>query len=255
MFDKKNKNINIKSNERVDELHINDLVIIQDPDKFCFGIDAVLLSDFAKVNGNKEQVVFDIGTGTGIIPILMSAKTSAKKFIAIDIQEDSVEIAKRSVELNNLEDKIEIKCLDVKDVTKHFKKGSVDVVTSNPPYMNKGGGLVNEFDSKAIARHEIFCNLEDVIKCASDLLRYKGKFYMIHRPNRLCDIICTLRKHRLEPKTIRFIQPYEDKEPNIVLIESVKDGGALLKILPNLVVYDKDRNYSEEINKIYNRDK
>lgn len=246
-----NNNIARIDELRIDELHINDYVIIQDPNKFCFGIDAVLLSDFAKAS--KSDIVFDIGTGTGIIPILMEAKTDAQKFFAIDIQKESVEIARKSVLLNNLEEKIEISHLDVKETFTQFKRGSIDVVTSNPPYMNQGGGLINEFDSMAIARHEIFCNLDDIVKTASDLLRYKGKFYMVHRPNRLCDIICTLRKHRLEPKTIRFIQPYENKEPNIVLIESVKDGGAFLKILPNLVVYNNDRSYSDEINKIYGR--
>ncbi len=239
----------LKENERIDDLHRNNYVIIQDKKRFCFGIDAVLLSDFAKAK--KNDVVFDIGTGTGIIPILMCAKTKAKKFFAIDIQEESVDMAKRSVGLNKLEDKIEILHLDIKNVFDKFKKNTIDVVTSNPPYMNMGGGLINEYDAKAIARHEIFCNLDDIVKATSLLLKPNGKFYMVHRPNRLCDIICTLRKYKLEPKTIRFVQPYEDKEPNMVLIESVKNGKAFLKILPNLIVYNKDNQYTEEINKIY----
>ena len=239
----------LKENERIDELHRNNYVIIQDPKKFCFGIDAVLLSDFAKAKDG--DIVFDIGTGTGIIPILMSAKTNAKKYFAIDIQKESVDMAKRSVEINNLSNKIEVFHLDVKNVFEKFEKNSVNVVTSNPPYMNIGGGIINEYDAKAIARHEIYCNLDDIVKTASMLLKPKGKFYMVHRPNRLCDIICTLRKYKWEPKTIRFVQPYEDREPNMLLIESIKNGGSLLKVLPNLIIYNENRQYTDEINKIY----
>lgn len=239
----------LKENERIDELHRNNYVIIQDVKRFCFGIDAVLLSDFAKAK--KNDIVFDIGTGTGIIPILMSAKTEAKKFFAIDIQKESVDMAKRSVELNKLNDKIEIFHLDIKNVFDKFEKNSVNVITSNPPYMNMGGGIINEYDAKAIARHEIFCTLEDIVKATSLLLKPNGKFYMVHRSNRLCDIICTLRQYKLEPKTIRFVQPYKNKEPNIVLIESVKNGKVLLKVLPNLIVYNENRQYTDEVNKIY----
>ncbi len=239
----------LKENERIDELHRNNYVIIQDAKRFCFGIDAVLLADFAKAK--KNDIVFDIGTGTGIIPILMSAKTEAKKFFAIDIQKESVDMAKRSVSLNNLDDKIEIFHLDIKNVFEKFEKNSINVVTSNPPYMNVGGGIVNKYDAKAIARHEIFCNLEDIIKVTALLLKPNGKFYMVHRPNRLCDIIYTLRQYKLEPKTIRFVQPFEDKEPNMVLIESIKNSKPFLKILPNLIVYNKNKQYTDEINKIY----
>ncbi|MBS5793844.1 MAG: tRNA1(Val) (adenine(37)-N6)-methyltransferase [Clostridiales bacterium] len=239
----------LKVNERIDDLHRNGYTIIQDPKKFCFGIDAVLLSDFAKAK--KDEIVFDIGTGTGIIPILMSAKTSAKKYFAIDIQQESVDMARRSIKLNKLTDKIEVFHLDIKKVFEKFEKNSINVVTSNPPYMNMGGGLINEYDAKAIARHEIFCNLDDIVKATSLLLKPNGRFYMVHRPNRLCDIICTLRNYKLEPKTIRFVQPYENKEPNMVLIESVKNGKAFMKILPNLIVYNKNKQYTDEINRIY----
>lgn len=239
----------LKVNERIDDLHRNGYTIIQDPKKFCFGIDAVLLSDFAKAK--KDEIVFDIGTGTGIIPILMSAKTGAKKYFAIDIQQESVDMARRSIKLNKLTDKIEVFHLDIKKVFEKFEKNSINVVTSNPPYMNMGGGLINEYDAKAIARHEIFCNLDDIVKATSLLLKPNGRFYMVHRPNRLCDIICTLRNYKLEPKTIRFVQPYENKEPNMVLIESIKNGKAFMKILPNLIVYNKDKQYTDEINRIY----
>lgn len=239
----------IKDGERLDDLHRNGYMIIQNPNKFCFGIDAVLLSDFARAK--KGASVIDIGTGTGIIPILMCAKTNASKYIGIDIQEESVDMAKRSVLINKLDDKIEILHLDVKNAENNLKKGSFDVVTSNPPYMNIGGGLLNEYDSKKIARHEILCTLDDVVKTTSSLLRSKGEFYMVHRPSRLCDIITTFRKYKLEPKIIKLVQPYKHKEPNILLIKGVKDGNAMLTFLPNLVVYEDDGKYTKEINDIH----
>ena len=239
----------LKENERIDELHRNNYVIIQNKDKFCFGIDAVLLSSFA--NAKKGDKVFDIGTGTGIIPILMSAKTNATDFSAIDIQEESVDMARRSVLLNNLQNKITVEHLDVKNIFSKFEKNTFDVVTSNPPYITGGSGILNDFSSKAIARHEILCNLYDILKGASGLLKPKGKFYMIHRPNRLADIMEGLRKYSLEPKVIRFIQPYKDKEPNMVLIEAVKNAGILLKVMPTLVIYDENKNYTKELYDIY----
>ncbi|MDE6182214.1 MAG: tRNA1(Val) (adenine(37)-N6)-methyltransferase [Eubacteriales bacterium] len=239
----------LKENERIDELHRNGYVIIQDTKRFCFGMDAVLLSSFA--TAKKGDKVFDIGTGTGIIPILMEAKTQASEFFAIDIQEESVEMAKRSISLNKLEEKIKVYHLDIKNVFDKFEKNTFNIVTSNPPYMNMGGGLLNDFTPKAIARHEILCNLDDILKGASGLLKPKGKFYMVHRPNRLADIIEGLRKYKLEPKTIRFVQPYENKEPNMVLIEAVKNGGAMLKILPTLIVYNENKEYTKEIYDIY----
>lgn len=241
----------LKDGERLDELHINDYKIIQHPEKFCFGIDAVLLSDFAKAKSG--DLVLDIGTGTAIIPILMSAKTKANEFHGIDVQYESIEMSRRSIEFNDLNDKIFLHHIDVKELSDKFQKSSFDVVTSNPPYMNEGGGILNEHTPKAIARHEILCTLEDVVKSASGLLKSKGRFYMVHRPNRLCDIICTLRKYKLEPKTIRFVQPYDGAEPNIILIESIKDGGAFLKYMQNLIVYNEDRSYTREIDLIYGR--
>lgn len=239
----------LKENERIDELHRNNYVIIQNKDKFCFGIDAVLLSSFA--NAKKGDKVFDIGTGTGIIPILMSAKTNATDFSAIDIQEESVDMARRSILLNNLQNKITVEHLDVKNIFSKFEKNTFDVVTSNPPYITGGSGILNDFSAKAIARHEILCNLDDILKGASSLLKPKGKFYMIHRPNRLADIMEGLRKYSLEPKVIRFIQPYKDKEPNMVLIEAIKNAGILLKVMPTLVIYDENKNYTKELYDIY----
>ncbi len=239
----------LKENERIDELHRNNYVIIQNKEKFCFGIDAVLLSAFAKAK--KGDKVLDIGTGTGIIPILMCAKTNAENFFAIDIQKESVDMARRSVSLNKLDEKIKIEHLDIKNVFEKFEKNTFDVVTSNPPYMNIGTGAVNNFNAKAIARHEIMCNLDDILKATSGLLKNNGKFYLIHRSNRLVDIMEGLRKYKLEPKLIRFIQPYLNKEPNLILIEAIKGAKPFLKVLPNLIIYNENKEYTKEVFDIY----
>lgn len=239
----------LNENERLDELHRNNYVIIQDKKRFCFGIDAVLLSHFA--SAKKGDIVFDIGTGTGIIPILMSAKTNADKFFAIDIQKESVDMARRSVEINNLSDKIKIEHLDIKDVFSKFSKNYFDVITTNPPYMNVGSGFLNDFSPKSIARHEIMCNLNDILNKSYYLLKNNGKFFMIHRANRLVDIMEGLRKYKLEPKKIRFIQPYINKEPNLILIEAIKGAKPFLKVLPNLIIYDENQKYTKEVFDIY----
>lgn len=242
-------NVIIKENERVDDLHRNGYKIIQNTKNFCFGMDAVLLSGFVKVK--KNECAIDLGTGTGIIPILMESKTEGKHFIGIDIQEQSVEMANRSVIMNNLEEKILIEVADIKTVYEKYKKCSFDVVTSNPPYMNEGGGLVNDYSPKAIARHEILCSLDDVVKSAERLLKFGGRFYMVHRPHRLTDIFITLRKYKLEPKNMRFVQSYENKEPNMVLIEAVNGAKPMLKIAPPLIIYNEDGSYTDEVYDIY----
>ena len=239
----------IKEHERVDDLHRNGYLLIQDPKRFCFGVDAVLLSGFAHVNDGETAV--DLGTGTGVIPILLEAKTKGKQFYGLEIQEESVDMARRSVALNHLEDKIKIDRGDIKKVEEIYPRSSFDVVTANPPYMNHGGGLHNQFGPKAVARHEILCSLEDVVKGASKLLRFGGRFYMVHRPSRLIDIVCTLRNYKLEPKRIRFVHPYANKEPNLVLIESVRSGNPMLKVMPPLVIYGDDKKYTKEIIEIY----
>lgn len=247
-------NVVVYENERLDDLHRKNYQIIQDPKRFCFGIDAVLLSEFAKVKNNEK--VIDLGTGTGIIPILLEARYGGENYFAIDIQKESVEMANRSVELNLLQDKIKVVNADIKNLFDKenevcFQKSYFDVVVSNPPYMNNGGGIRNEFDPKAIARHELLCNLEDVISSASKLLKFGGRFYMVHRPHRLVDIFLLLRKYKLEPKVVRFVQPYKDREPNMVLIESVRGGKAMLKVMTPLIVYKNSGEYTEEINQIY----
>lgn len=246
-------NIVLKDNERLDDLHRNNYKIIQNPNNFCFGMDAVLLSDFSKVK--EEEKVLDLGTGTGVIPILLEAKSNGKHFTGLEIQSESVDMAKRSVDLNNLQDKINIIEGDIKEADKLFPLSSFNVITCNPPYMNSGKGLLNKHSTKAIARHEIYCTLDDVITAASKLVKVGGRFYMVHRPHRLVEIITKLKDNKMEPKRIRFVHPYAGKEPNMVLIESVRHGKPMLKIEPPLIVYKSQKEYSDEIYKIYGYNK
>lgn len=241
--------VEIKEYERVDDLHRNGYQIIQDPKRFCFGIDAVILSGFVKVK--KDERVMDLCTGTGIIPILLEAKTEGSHFTGLEIQPESAEMAARSVKLNKLEEKINIDLGDVKNTEALYKPSSFDVVSVNPPYMNDGGGLKNDFSPKTIARHEVLCTLEDVIFASTRLLVPQGRLYMVHRPHRLTDILVTLRKHKLEPKTLRFVHSYEDREPVMVLIEAVSNGKPMVKVMSPLIVYNKDGSYTDEIKKIY----
>lgn len=243
------KQVEVKPYERVDDLHRNGYMIIQDPERFCFGVDAVLLTGFVQVK--KGETVLDLGTGTGVIPILLEAKTQGEHFIGLEIQSESVEMARRSVQMNELESKIEIHEGDIKNLENLYKLSSFDVITTNPPYMNEGGGLINDYSPKAIARHELLCNLEDVICGASRLLRPMGRFYMIHRPHRLIDIITLLRKYKLEPKRLRFIHSRVEKEPAMVLVEAVRGGKPMLKVEPPLVIYKENGEYTDEIIKIY----
>ncbi|MBE5934807.1 MAG: tRNA1(Val) (adenine(37)-N6)-methyltransferase [Lachnospiraceae bacterium] len=239
----------LKPDERIDNLDRCGYRIIQNTKKFCFGIDAVLLSDFAKAS--KGDKVVDLGTGTGILPILMEAKTEAESFVAIDIQPESVEMANRSVLMNNQQHKIRIVEGDIKTASTDLGVGIYDVVTSNPPYMNNCHGLVNPNEAKAIARHELKCSLEDVVRESSKLLKVGGKLYMVHRPFRLIEIINMCVKYKLEPKRMRFVHPYVDKEPNMVLIEAVKGGKSMVKIEKPLVVYKDVNVYTDEIHDIY----
>ena len=235
--------------ETLDDLQ-NGYYIIQKNNGFRFGIDAVLLSDFAKSATGK---VIDLCTGTGIIPLLLSAKSKAEHIDAVEIQEEIAEMAKRSVAYNLLENKIDIKCADLKDAEKIYGKSVYDVVTVNPPYMRTGSGLLNETDGKTISRHEIKCTLEDVIKTSQALLKPHGKLFMVHRPSRLADIFSLMRKYKLEPKIMRLIAPREGKEPNMVLICGIKSAKSDLKIIPTLFVYDNEGRYTKEIDEIYGR--
>ena len=241
--------MNLKPNERIDDLNRCGYKIIQNTSKFCFGMDAVLLSSFAKANEGDK--VIDLGTGTGIIPILMEAKTKADSFIGIEIQEESVDMAKRSVLMNGQEKKITILYGDIKTASKDLGAAMFDVVTTNPPYMNNSHALVNPNEAKAIARHEIMCDLEDVVREGAKLLKVGGKMYMVHRPFRLIEIVSEMKKYKLEPKRVRFVHPYIDKEPNMVLIEAAKGGKPMVKVEKPLIVYKDVNVYTDEIHDIY----
>lgn len=239
----------LKENERIDDLERNGYRIIQDPERFCFGMDAVLLSGFARVKDGAS--VLDLGTGTGIIPILLEAKTGAEHLTGLEIQPDSADMARRSVALNGLETKIDIVTGDIKEAGSLFDAASFDVITCNPPYMIGKHGIANPQDAKAIARHEILCTLEDVISQTARLLKPGGNFYLVHRPFRLAEIMVLLSKYKLEPKRMQLVYPYVDKEPNMVLLEANRGGRPRMTVEKPLIVYQKPGVYMPEIYDIY----
>ena len=245
-------NIELKENERIDDLEFNNLKIIQNEKEFCFGMDAVLLSDFAKEIKQNSKII-DLGTGTGILPILLSGKTEDTKIVGIEIQEKMSEMATRSVKLNNLENRIQIINEDLRNLGKLFEKESFDAVLTNPPYKENNTGLKNEYEGKIIARHEIKCNLEDIILASKNLLKDRGTLYMVHRPERIVDICELLRKYKIEPKVIRFIYPKAGKEANLILIKAVKNARKFLKIEKPLIIYKENGAYTDEVLKIYNK--
>lgn len=239
----------LKENERIDDLQRNHYRIIQDPKRFCFGMDAVLLSGFAKAADGDR--VLDLGTGSGIIPLLMEAKTKAAHLTGLEIQADSADMAARSVKLNGLEDKIKIVTGDIKEAVGLFGAASFDVVTCNPPYMTKHHGLTNPQSPKAIARHELLCTLEDVICQSARLLKPGGNFYLVHRPFRLAEIIVLLKEHKLEPKRMKLVYPFIDKEPNMVLLEANRGGKPRMTVEKPLIVYKEPGVYTDEIYEVY----
>lgn len=235
--------------ERLDDLQRNGYKIIQNPAKFCFGMDAVLLTGFTKIK--EGETCLDLGTGTGIIPILLCGKTKGSFFSALEIQEESANMAKRSVQYNKLEEKINIITGDIKEAAKIFGAASFDVVTTNPPYMNNQHGIKNPNLPKAIARHEIHCTLEDVIREGAKVLKPNGRFYMVHRPFRLVEIMNLLTKYHLEPKRMQLVHPYVDKEPNMVMIEALRGGKSMIRIEKPLIVYEAPNVYTSEIYDVY----
>lgn len=239
----------VYENERLDELHRNGYYIIQNPERFCFGMDAVLLSGFAKAK--KGERVLDLGTGTGIIPILMEAKTESEDFTALEIQEESADMARRSVLYNHLENRINIVTGDIKDASKIFGASSFDVITTNPPYMIGEHGISCASDAKAIARHEVLCDLDDILRESAKLLRPGGRFYMVHRPFRLAEIMSKMVAYKIEPKRMKLVYPYIDKEPNMVLIEGLRGGKSRLTVEKPLIVYKEQGVYTDEIYDIY----
>lgn len=248
MTEEEKKNL-LKPNERIDDLQRSHLEIIQNPQRFSFGMDAVLLSGFARAR--RGDRVLDLGTGTGIIPILMSAKTEAEHFTALEIQEESADMARRSVLLNGLEKRIEIVTGDIREAGALFAAASFDVVTSNPPYMTNQHGLQNPQDAKAIARHEICCSLEELVEAAEKMVRPGGHFYLVHRPFRLAEIMTALCCHHLEPKRMRLVYPYADREPNMVLLDCVRGAKSRITVEKPLIVYREPGKYTDEIYDIY----
>lgn len=240
---------NLLPGERIDELQRNGYRIIQNPERFCFGMDAVLLSGFARAK--KQERCLDLGCGNGIIPILMEAKTEGKHFTGLEIQPESADMAKRSVALNGLQDRIDIVEGDIKDASKIFGASSFHVVTTNPPYMTAQHGLTNVYEAKTIARHEVLCNLEDIIRESARLLMPGGRFYMVHRPFRLAEIISLMVQYRMEPKRMCLVYPYVDREPNMVLIEGLRGGKSRMTVEKPLIVYKEPGKYTDEIYDVY----
>lgn len=236
---------NLREGERLDDLQVKGYEIIQNPGKFCFGMDAVLLANFARVK--QGESVLDLGTGTGIIPILLTAKTEGRQFVGLEIQEESADMARRSVEHNQLTDKVKIVTGDIKEAAEIFGPVSFDVITTNPPYMIGQHGIANPSDAKAIARHEVLCTLDDILRESVKILKPGGKFYMVHRPFRLAEILSKMVSMGLEPKRMRMVHPYIDKEPNMVLIEGVRGGNSRITVERPLIVYKEQGVYTDEL--------
>ncbi len=241
--------VTLCENERLDELHRNGYKIIQDKGRFCFGMDAVLLSGFARVKQGEK--VLDLGTGTGIIPILLEAKTDGEHFTGLEIQPESADMASRSVAYNDLQDKIDIVVGDIKDASQRFGASSFDVITTNPPYMIGQHGIKNDQDAKAIARHEILCDLDDILRESAKMLKPSGRFYMVHRPFRLAEIFSKMIEYRIEPKRMQLVYPFVDKDPNMVLIEGLRGGKSRITVEKPLIVYKQPGVYTDEIYDIY----
>ncbi|MDO4285489.1 MAG: tRNA1(Val) (adenine(37)-N6)-methyltransferase [Eubacteriales bacterium] len=239
----------LRDGERLDDLQRNGFRIIQNPARFCFGMDAVLLSGYAAARAGAQ--VLDLGTGTGIIPILMAAKTQAAHLTGLEIQPESADMARRSVQLNGLGEKISIIEGDIREADTLFGAASFDVITSNPPYMTGGHGLTNPQEAKAIARHEVLCSFEDIARVTQRLLKTGGHFYLVHRPFRLAEIIASLCAHGLEPKRMRMVYPYADQEPNMVLLDCVRGARPRLRVEKPLIVYEKPGVYMPEIYEVY----
>ena len=240
---------NLRPGERLDDLQLGGLELIQNPSKFCFGVDAVFLSDFAKVKPG--ETVLDMGTGNGIIPVLLAGKTKGKHFTGLEIQAETAEMARRSVAHNHLEDRISIVTGDIKEAAERFKPAFFDVITTNPPYMIGQHGIQNDASAKTIARHEVLCDLDDILRESAKMLKQGGRFYMVHRPFRLAEIFSKMVAYHIEPKRMRLVYPFVDKEPNMVLIEGLRGGKSRLTVEKPLIVYKEPGVYMPEIYDIY----
>lgn len=239
----------LKDNERLDDLQFNGLKIIQHQEDFRFSLDTIILIHFMSVRYGER--VIDLGTGTGIIPLLLSGRTKGMNFCGLEIQSQMVDMARRSVALNGLEEKVNIIEGDIKDIQHEFKTGSFDVVVTNPPYMTGGTGKVNSTDRIAIARHEILCTLDDVVRACAFLVKFRGRAFMVHRAQRLAEVITSFKHYGLEPKRLRLVHSKIGSKPHLVLIEGLKGGNPSLDILPPLIIYDHNGDYTEEIKKMY----
>ena len=244
--------IKLNKNEKIEDLQFKNLKIIQNKTRFCFGIDSILLSDFAKEIKENAKVL-DLGTGTGIIATLLCEKTKLKEVTGIEVQKDVCEMAQKSIQLNKLENKFKIINQDILNLDKIIEKNSIDAIVTNPPYKKKGTGVKNENESKIISRHETTATLNDFICTSQNLLKDKGEFYIVHRPERLVDILEIMRKYKIEPKILRLVYSNKSSEPKLVLIKGIKNAKPFLKIQNNLYIYDENGKYTEEINKIYNK--
>ena len=245
-------NVELKENERIDDLEFKNLKIIQNKNGFCFGIDSVLLSDFSK-NIKKDSKVLDLGTGTGIISILLCGKTNLREIIGVEVQKEVYDMACRSAKLNDIEDKFKLINENVLNLENIFENGYFDVIVTNPPYKKQNTGITNENNRKLISRHEILANLEDFIRVSNKMLKDKGEFYMVHRPERMVDIFSLMRKYKIEPKEVRLVFSNEKNPPKMVLIKGIKNGGEYLKFRENLYIYKEDGSYTDEILKIYGK--
>jgi len=245
--------VNLKENERIDDLQLNNLKIIQNKDGFCFGIDSVLLSDFAKEIPTNSKVL-DLGTGTGILGILLCGKTKLSKIYGIDIQKDVCDMASRTIKLNQLEERFEIINTNIKALKNIFKENTFNAIVTNPPYKKDNSGLKNESETKLISRHEITASLEDFINISAKLLKNNGSIYIVHRPERLSDLMYLLRKYNLEPKKLRMVQSYYNSKPKLILVKATKNAKPFLNIEQPLIIYNKDGSYTEEIFEIYNKE-
>jgi len=244
--------IELRENERIDDLEFKGLKIIQNDKWFKYGMDSVILTDFSKKIKNNSKVL-DIGTGTGIISILLSKKINVKKIVGFEIQDEVADMAKRSVRLNHLEEKIDIINENIVNIQNYYDNNYFDAIITNPPYQKNNTGLKSENEKNLISRHEIKCSLEDIILKSFYVLKDKGEFYMVHRPERLVDILYLMRKYKIEPKELRFVYSKVEEKPNIILIKGVKNAKEFLKILKPLIVYNEDGSYTEEILRIYNK--
>src|SRR6056297_2232374 len=240
--------INLNKEERIEDLQCRGLKIIQNKNWFCFGMDSVLLANYCDLKEGEEVV--DLGTGTGIIPILLYGKNNAKKIYGIEVQKEVAEMAQRSMRLNKIEEKVEILNINLKNYKKHLKKNHFDTVVTNPPYIKTSNNLISPVKKKALSRHEIEGNLKDFIKTAAELLRHRGKFYLVYRPNRLVEVFQYMKEYKIEPKKIRFIQNKYDEKPNLVLIKGIKAANPDLIVEKPIIVFDKKGNYTEEIKNI-----